>query len=337
MGSAGAIGGGLMTGGPSGAIGAYQSQQGAKQSADAASRAALAQQGEARANYNETAGIINPASVQALQQMDKSIGEQDKNLQRQETMISQIDPTIIEASQQALRLLRGESSSTLAPVQNQRNLQRQKLVNTLREQMGPGAETSTAGMQALTKFDSETNNLMAGQQQSALSNLGNISSQFSAQRPDMLRNIMGGNDLSQQRFGIAQNQAAALGNARMGLQQTAGAQYAGQLLGGQYQQAAGNQMLAYGVQDQSQNKQMAGSMMAMMSDRDAKTDIKLAKNQIYRDVPTYNFKYKDKKHGAGVRTGVIAQDLLKVNPYHPAVTKGKDGYLRVDYSKVEKK
>ena len=128
-----------------------------KNAKNAAQAAAMAQQQAAQAAYDETAGIVNPATTAGLLAFDRDIKNQEKNLSRQEQLISQLDPTIIEASQQALRLLRGESSSTLAPIQAQRDQQRQKLMNSLRQQLGPGAESSTAGIQALTRFDAETN------------------------------------------------------------------------------------------------------------------------------------------------------------------------------------
>lgn len=198
--------------------------------AKAAGRAAMAQQSEARAAYNETKGIVNPATVQGLLSFDRDIKNQEKNLARQEQLISQIDPTILEASQQALKLLRGEQSSTLAPIQRQRDQQRQKLLNQLREQLGPGAETSTAGIQALTRFDAETNNLMAGQQQSAIQMLGNTAGQFNSVRPDMFREIMGLSNFGQGKTQLQYQQAAALSNARQGLMQTAGAQYTQDLI-----------------------------------------------------------------------------------------------------------
>lgn len=221
---------------------------GGNDSANAAQGAALAQQHQARLAYNETKNIVNPATTQGLASYDRDIANQEKNLSRQEQLISQIDPTIIEASQQALKLLRGENSSVLAPLQNQRNLARQKLVNQLREQLGPGAETSTAGIQALNRFDSETSSLTAGAQQQALQNIGGVANQFNSTRPDMLRDIMGLSQLGQGKTNLSYQQAAALSNARQGLQQTAGAQFTGQAIQGAQGQAYGNQLFGAGVQ-----------------------------------------------------------------------------------------
>ena len=232
---------------PIGAIGGMYNDAN-KRAANAAQAAAMAQQAQAQAAYRETAGIVNPATTAGLLAFDRDIKNQEKNLSRQEQLISQLDPTIIEASQQALRLLRGESSSTLAPIQAQRDQQRQKLLNSLRQQLGPGAESSTAGIQALTRFDAETNALMSQQQQSALGQLGNVSSQFTSQRPDMLREISGLSGFNQGKTDLSFRQAGALSNARLGLQQTAGAQYTGQLIQAQQQQALNNQIIGAGIQ-----------------------------------------------------------------------------------------
>jgi hypothetical protein len=205
--------------------------------AGAAQNAAMQQQGEAGAAYQQYASIVNPATTAGLLQLDKDIASQDRNLVRQEQLISQIDPTLIEASQQALKLLRGEQSSTLAPIERQRQQQRQTLLNTLREQLGPGAETSTAGIQALTKFDSDSNNLLSNQQQQALSGLGGLATQFNSTRPDMLREISGRSALTQAKTGLEFQRAQGLFSARQPLFQTAGANQTanslfGQTLGG---------------------------------------------------------------------------------------------------------
>ena len=240
MGSKSPVGGSGLGGIVSGVFGGDDA-------AKAAQGAAMAQQGAAGNFYNTQASIINPATVQGLASFDRDIKNQEKNLSRQEQLISQLDPTIIEASQQALRLLKGEQSSALGPAQNQRNQQRQKLLNQLREQLGPGAETSTAGIQALTRFDSETNNLLAGQQQSALANLGNVSAQFTSQRPDMFREIAGLSSFGQGRSQLQFQQASALGQAMAPMLGTAGAQYTGQLVRGQQGQAWGNKLFEAGV------------------------------------------------------------------------------------------
>lgn len=197
---------------------------------DAAQGAATAQQYEAKRQYREQRKIVDDATVSGLAALDKDIANQEKNLSRQEQLISQLDPTIIEASQQALKLLRGEQSQTLAPLQAQRAKQRETLLNTLRQQLGPGAETSAAGQKALQNFDLETSSLMGGAQQSALSNLAGISSQFTSQRPDMLREISGLSAFGQGKTSLSFDQAKMLNALGAPIIGTAGAQFTGDLV-----------------------------------------------------------------------------------------------------------
>lgn len=216
--------------------------------ADAAQRAAMAQQGAAQTNYDRTASIVNPATTQALLQADKTLDLQSKNISRQEQLISQIDPTIMEASQQALKLLRGEDSSTLAPLKNSRNQQRQQLLNTLRAQLGPGAETSTAGMQALSKFDTESANVFAGAQQSSLNQMGQTAGQFNSTRPQMLNEIMGLDQISSNRAGLSFQQANLLSGAYQGVVNNSGAQYTADVMRGKQNAAFGSQMVGAAAQ-----------------------------------------------------------------------------------------
>lgn len=252
---------GTLVGAGIGGLAGYVGGKGAGQSSRAAQAAAQAQAAEARRQYDLNSGILQGgadrlqgATVAGLASLDKDMANQERNLARQEAMISQIDPTVIEASQQALKLMRGEQSSTLQPFQNQRNMQRQKLVNRLREQLGPGAETSTAGIQALTRFDSESDQLFAGAQQQALSNLGNTFGQFNSGRPDIGREIGLLSNYGQQKVGLAQNQSnydlqrvGALAGSGAQLMQTAGSQFLGAQLQGQYQQNQANQFLNAGA------------------------------------------------------------------------------------------
>lgn len=246
MGAAAAVP--AVVGAATSVFGGNQAQAGANRAADAASGAAMSQQEEAKRQYGELKGITDKATVAGLANYDKALKAQESNMARQEKLISQIDPTVIEASQQALKLLRGEQSATLGPLKQQRDLARQKLVNSLREQLGPGAETSTAGMQALTKFDTETSNIFSGAQQQAISNLGNTFSTFNSGRPDILRENQGFAGLGQGRADLQFNQAKLLSGFGQPVIQSAGAQYVGDQMRGQAQQAQGNALSGLGGQ-----------------------------------------------------------------------------------------
>lgn len=226
--------------------GAISSSIGGKKSAKGASRAANAQLAESRRQRAEALRMTEPSTMRAMADFDTSLKVQEKNLARQEQLLAQIDPTIMEASQQALKLLRGESSSVLAPAKQQRDMQRQKLLASLREQLGPGAETSTAGIQALTRFDAETNQLMSNQQQSALQNLGNTFGQFSSYRPDMGAEASTFANLAQGRAGLRFNQLAAMSGANQQVYSSSGAGGVRQTMLGQNQQAMGNAFMNLG-------------------------------------------------------------------------------------------
>lgn len=237
-------GAGALIGGAAG----FSSGKGASQSRKAAQRAAMERQRMAIGNYNNIRDLINPASVAALSNYDKALGVQERNIARQEQLVAQIDPTVIEASQQALKLLRGEQASTLAPLERQRQTQRQKLLDNLRRQLGSGAETSTAGIQALTRFDAETDSLFANAQQQAIQGLGQTFGQFSAYRPNMGNEATTFGNLAAGRFQVTQNQAQILQNAFNPVIGNAGASQVGAMMQGQYQQAMGSQMLQAGTQ-----------------------------------------------------------------------------------------
>lgn len=242
--------------------------------ARAAQNAALQQQRMAEQHYDYNKKQLNNArtelqgyTVAGLASLDRDIKNQEKNLSRQEQMIANLDPTIIEAAQQALKLMRGETSSTLAPLQRQRQMQRQKLLSSLREQLGPGAETSTAGIQALNRFDSETDSLFAGAQQQALGNLGQVSAQFTSQRPDMFREIAGLSGFGQQKYALGQGMANfdlqrinALQGGQAQVLNTTGAQYTSDVMRGQFGQMAGIRQQELGAQQQAQGMQMMASV-----------------------------------------------------------------------------
>jgi hypothetical protein len=151
--------------------------------ADAAGNAAKAREAELRTAVGQgKQGLANakaraqqvisdansPAEMQALQ---KAFAQQGAALDRQAKLFESIDPAIMEASQQALSLLRGEEAKSLAPLRANMKRQRQQLVDRLREQLGPGAETSTAGMQALNRFDQQSSDSLFNAQQQSMGDL----------------------------------------------------------------------------------------------------------------------------------------------------------------------
>lgn len=160
--------------------GAQAAEDAAMGAAAGAGQAAVAQQAEARRQFDlinktgeglqrDVMGAANQYSVQELNALSQGLEVQQRNIAQQEKLMASIDPTLMEASQQALRLLRGESASSLDPLNNQRAQQRQQLQNSLRAQgLGDG---SSAALNALNKFDAESATLGNQAQQQQLGTL----------------------------------------------------------------------------------------------------------------------------------------------------------------------
>jgi hypothetical protein len=125
--------------------------------------------GLARRNQADTMKAAN--SVEELAAYGESLGYAQKQAQADQRLIDSIDPALMEASNQVLKLLRGEQSGLGNSINAQRAQQRNKLLASLRQQLGPGAESSTAGIQALNRFDAETAALGANSQGQSLGSL----------------------------------------------------------------------------------------------------------------------------------------------------------------------
>jgi len=223
----------------------------AAQAREAALRVATgyAREGLTSAETTGTRSLKDAQSPQELRALTAALRQQETGLNRQAELFASLDPAILEASQQALKLLRGEDASALAPIKNQRAQQRQALLDRLREQLGPGAETSTAGIQALNQFDQETTNVMSGAQQQGLSQLFGIAQGGAVNRGALgegamaLGNIGGmfgqrAGRMSNARInaeGLKQGAFSNLINAQTGAAASAGSQFVSDQLKGQAQ------------------------------------------------------------------------------------------------------
>lgn len=174
----GAIGGTLNSITPAGMMGFdFQDPTGAKGAANAAQAAANAQAQMAGQTRNQILGYsgqlekdamsLAEASPQELGALSRAYASAEQNLGREEKLLASIDPALMEASKQALSILRGEPSGLNQGVMAQRGLQRQQLMNSLRAQYGPGAETSSIGQKVLQGFDAESQNM-------SMNNLGSL-------------------------------------------------------------------------------------------------------------------------------------------------------------------
>jgi hypothetical protein len=151
-------------------VGAAASAAGSIIGGNAQEAAAQAQLAEQRKNRKEALKLAKP-SAQELAQIKKQIEVTDRAVARQEKLLAAVDPALMEAGKQALELLKGKEAAVLDPMKRQRAEQRRMLEDRLRQQLGPGFETSSAGIEALSRFDTQTQDLLTGAQSQAVGQL----------------------------------------------------------------------------------------------------------------------------------------------------------------------
>lgn len=113
--------------------------------------------------------------------LDRSIQLAESANSRQQRILDATDPALIEAGEQALELLQGKEAQILGPLREQRSRQREELVQRLAARLGPGFETSSAGIRALNQFDAQTSQLSASAQLTAVGALLGTTTQVRAQ------------------------------------------------------------------------------------------------------------------------------------------------------------
>lgn len=121
-----------------------------------------------------------PAELRAMQ---NEIQVAERAIQRQEKLFAALDPVLVESARNTLNLLKGKEAEILTPLKAQRQRQRDQLVQTLRDRLGAGFETSTAGQTALQRFDEQTQALTANAQMQALQSLNQTTSTIAGARP----------------------------------------------------------------------------------------------------------------------------------------------------------
>lgn len=193
--------------------------------ANAQGQMAQAQLSQQVADRNTALGYAK-ASDYELQRMADAYKTNSQDLARKQQLIDSADPALIEAGKQALSLLQGKEAATLNPIKQARSTQREALKQKLFDQLGPGYETSSAGIQALSAFDAQTDTLMTNAQQSSLSQLLGVAQQTSAQASTQT-NFQNSLSLASQQGGIQQRQINAILGTNITNQ---GAQYVGDIM-----------------------------------------------------------------------------------------------------------
>jgi hypothetical protein len=141
----------------------------AQEAAEAEQNARRAVTGEARAARDRM--NLAAQSPQQLAALERSYAAAQTQVDTDLRQLAAIDPAIMEASSQVLKLLQGGTAAVNDPVMKQRQSQRQQLLNSLRAQYGPGAESSSIGQKILQQFDMESNTMF---QQNQMNSMGNL-------------------------------------------------------------------------------------------------------------------------------------------------------------------
>ncbi len=149
------------------------------------------------------------ATPQELEQLNRGIALNEADIQRKTKLLESSDPAIIEAGQQALKLLRGEEAKTLGPLKSNIAKQESALREKLLAQLGPGYENTTAGIQALNAFNEQANNALSGAQQNSLAQLLGVAQDSSA-RYGTQSNIQNAQGLAGMFGNISNRQVAAI-------------------------------------------------------------------------------------------------------------------------------
>lgn len=127
--------------------------------ASAANKAAANQLKIQQQNRAEAMALAAPTADE-IATMHEQNAVNERDISRKESLLASADPALIEAGKQALGLLKGENIQSLEPLRQQREQQKEVLKSQLRNQLGEGYETSTAGIQALSRFDQATSQTM---------------------------------------------------------------------------------------------------------------------------------------------------------------------------------
>jgi len=138
-------------------------------------------QGSAAERMRREALAFAAPTAQELENISKQVALYDRMYSQQTAVIDQLTkqmvdtygPAIMEQGKQFFKQLQGEASGVVKSFDSQRSRQREQLRQQLIERMGPGALTSSAGVNALNDFDQKTSDMRAGIEEQSLNNAVN--------------------------------------------------------------------------------------------------------------------------------------------------------------------
>lgn len=131
---------------------------------------------EAAERMRREALVFAAPTAAELENLTKQVGLYERMYAQQTATIDQLQqqitdvygPAILEQGKVLFEQLRGQSSGVVKSFNNQRDRQKKQLQAQLIERMGPGALTSSAGVNAMNDFDQKTSDMSAQIEEQAL-------------------------------------------------------------------------------------------------------------------------------------------------------------------------
>lgn len=224
-----------------GAVGAIGNVVGGIMGADANAKIADAKAKQAAADRTQAMQLAAPTAQEIqgiadrIQSQQRYQAVQEAGLERDQKILSTLDPALITAGKQANNLMNGQQAAILAPMKQQQDFQRNQLKQKLAAQLGPGFETSSAGQAALQSFDMQASMQTQQAQMSALNQVSQFLGFNTGARTAMIgeerQGFRTGADMSAQTLGIQSNiqerQIHALTATSQAMQESAGSEHAG--------------------------------------------------------------------------------------------------------------
>lgn len=177
----------------------------------------------AQSSRTQAVALAQPSAAELGQQAQNlhlqsmALSRQQDLLSRDQKLLDSVDPTIKATGEQLYNLVQGKAAPILGPLQTEIDRQRVNLQQKLQSQMGPGWETSTAGIQAMSQFNQSAEMTIANAQNSAIQTLGSTLGITSGVRSGILSGEAQGfgtlNALNQTGIQTAQNQTGRIVNA----------------------------------------------------------------------------------------------------------------------------
>lgn len=159
-----------------------------------------------------------------VKMFERGVALAEANIMRQENLLRTIDPALLETGNQLLAILKGGNNEYTDMISRQRQEQKITLQNRLKEELGGGFASSSAGSRALNRFDQGT----VEARMQGLNTFGNLFSSLQNNQSGAMSSMFGGmNSAGQLGTSVLSGQNAISGRMINALTGNPVAQYGG--------------------------------------------------------------------------------------------------------------